>query len=135
MLCITGIQSIYKARKQRDKCCFEMYKHFRRVLLRKSLRFYAVYILMICITDIQLSADIGLTVYSFYRARKQRDSVVFKCINISDINIEKILVYVSSTTPTMQTCVQCNENSSRSYENLSVSKLVKTAINTAIYKL
>ena len=57
-------------------------------------------------------------------------SVVFKCINISDINIEKILVYVSSTT--VQTRVQCNENSTRSYENLSVSKLVKTAINTAI---
>jgi hypothetical protein len=34
------------------------------------------------------------TVYSLYRARKQRDSVVFKCINISDINIEKIFVYV-----------------------------------------
>jgi hypothetical protein len=42
------------------------------------------------------------------------------------------LVYVSSTTPTMQTRVQCNENSTRSYENLSVSKLVKTAINTVI---
>ena len=39
------------------------------------------------------SADISLTVYSLYRAieyGKQRDSVVFKCINISDINIEKI---------------------------------------------
>jgi hypothetical protein len=46
MLCITGIQfisiiitdiiltvySLYKARRQRDKCCFEMYKNFRRVL-------------------------------------------------------------------------------------------------------
>ena len=33
----------------------------------------------------------------------------------------------------MQTRVQCNENSTRSYENLlSVSKLVKTAINTSI---
>jgi hypothetical protein len=32
----------------------------------------------------------------------------------------------------VQTRVQCNENSTRSYENLSVSKLVKTAINTAI---
>jgi hypothetical protein len=42
------------------------------------------------------------------------------------------LVYVSSTTPTVQTRVQCNENSTRSYENLSVSKLVKTAINTTI---
>jgi hypothetical protein len=73
-----------------------------------------------------------LTVYSLCRARKQRDSVVFKCINISDINIENILVYVSSTTPTVQTRVQCNENTSRSYENLSVSKFVKTAINTAI---
>ena len=66
------------------------------------------------------------TVYLLYRARKQRDSVVFKCINISDINIEKIFVYVSSTT--VQTRAQCNENSTRSYENLSVSKLVKTAI-------
>ena len=53
---------------------------------------------MFCITGIQLSADISLTVYSLYRARKQRDSVVFKCINISDINIEKIFFYVSSTT-------------------------------------
>jgi hypothetical protein len=79
-----------------------------------------------------LSADIIWTAYSLYRARKQRDSVVFKCINISDINIEKILVYVSSTTPMVQTCVQCNKNSTRSYENLSVSKLVKTAINTDI---
>jgi hypothetical protein len=87
---------------------------------------------MLCITGIQLSTDISLTVYSLYRARKQQDSVVFKCINISDINIEKILVYVSSTTSTVQTRVQCNENSTRSYENLSVSKLVKTAINTAI---
>ena len=67
------------------------------------------------------------TVYSLYRARKQRDSVVFKCINISDINIGKIFVYVSSTT--VQTRVQCNENSTRAYENLSVSKLVKTAIS------
>ena len=36
----------------------------------------------------------------------------------------------------MQTRVQCNDNSTRSYENQSVhravSKLVKTAINTAI---
>ena len=68
---------------------------------------------MFCITGIQLSAE--------------RDSVVFKCINISDINIEKIFVYVSSTT--VQTRVQCNENSTRSYENISVSKqVVKTAI-------
>jgi hypothetical protein len=29
-------------------------------------------------------------------------------------------------------CVQCNGNCTRSFENLSVSKLVKTAINTAI---
>ena len=40
------------------------------------------------------SADISLTVYSLYRAieyGKQRDSVVFKCINISDVYyIEKI---------------------------------------------
>ena len=73
---------------------------------------------MLCITGIQLRAHIGLTVYSLYRARKQQDSVVFKCINISDINIEKtVLIYVSSTTPTVQTRVQCNENSTRSYEN------------------
>jgi hypothetical protein len=87
---------------------------------------------MFCITGIQLSADIGLTVYSLYRARKQQDSVVLKCINISEINIETIfMVYVSSTTPTVQTRVQCNENSTRSYLSLSVSKLVKTAIKTA----
>ena len=61
---------------------------------------------MLCITGIQVSAHNGLTVYSLYRARKQRDSVFFKCINISDINIEKtVLVYVSSTTPTVQTRV------------------------------
>jgi hypothetical protein len=43
---------------------------------------------MLCITGIQLSADIILTVYSLYRARKEWDNVVFKCINISvsDIN-------------------------------------------------
>jgi hypothetical protein len=47
--------------------------------------------LMLCITGIQLSTDIILRVYSLYRARKQRDSVVFKCINISDVYyIEKI---------------------------------------------
>ena len=69
------------------------------------------------------------TVYSLYRARKQRDSVVFKCINISDTNIEKIFVYVYNvSSSTVQTRVQCNENSTRSYENLSVSNLVKTAI-------
>jgi hypothetical protein len=50
----------------------------------KSLRFYPIYKLMLCITGIQLSADIILTVYSLYRARKERDSV-FKCINISDV--------------------------------------------------
>jgi hypothetical protein len=44
---------------------------------------------MLCITGIQLSADIILTVYSLYRGRKERDSVVFKCINISEVNIEK----------------------------------------------
>jgi hypothetical protein len=42
----------------------------------------------------------------------------------------KSTVILSSTT--VQTRVQCNENSTRSYENLSVSKLVKTVINTAI---
>ena len=59
---------------------------------------------MLCITGIQLGVDIILTVYSLYRARKHRDSVVFKCINISDINIEKILVYVCSTMPSRQRC-------------------------------
>jgi hypothetical protein len=115
MFCITGIKlstdiiltvySIYKARKQRDKCCFRNGINISDVynILRKSLRFYERYKLMLCITGIQLSADISLTVYSLCRARKQRDSVVFKCINISDINIEKVLVYVSSTTPTAPT--------------------------------
>jgi hypothetical protein len=45
------------------------------------------------ILGIQLSADIIFTVYSLYTGRKERDSVVFKYINISDIwdmNIEKI---------------------------------------------
>jgi hypothetical protein len=37
---------------------------------------------------------------------------------------------LSSTT--VQASVQCNKNFTRSYENLSVPKLVKTAINTAI---
>jgi hypothetical protein len=103
------------------------------IILRKSLRFYAIYKLMLCITGIKLSVNISLMVYSSYRVRKQRDSVVFKWINIADINIEKIVVlYVSSTTPTVQICVQCNKNSTRFYENLSVSKLVKTAITSAI---
>jgi hypothetical protein len=42
------------------------------------------------ILSIQLSADISFTVYSLCRGRKERDSVVFKYINISDMNIEKI---------------------------------------------
>jgi hypothetical protein len=43
------------------------------------------------ILGIQLSADIILTVYSLYRATKERDSLVFKYIlNISCMNIEKI---------------------------------------------
>jgi hypothetical protein len=43
------------------------------------------------ILGIQLSADIILTVYSLYRATKERDSLVFKYIlNISGMNIEKI---------------------------------------------
>ena len=40
------------------------------------------------------------------------------------------LVHGSSTT--VQNRVQCKENSTRSNENLSISKLIKTAINTAI---
>jgi hypothetical protein len=42
---------------------------------------------MLRITGIQLSTDMILTVYLLYRASKERDSVVFKCINISDVNI------------------------------------------------
>ena len=38
------------------------------------------------ILGIQLSADIIFTVYSLYRGRRERDSVVFKYINISDMN-------------------------------------------------
>ena len=41
------------------------------------------------ILGIQLSADIIFTVYSLYRGtvrRKKRNSVVFKCINISNMN-------------------------------------------------
>jgi hypothetical protein len=139
MLCIMGIQlstdiiltvySIYKARKQRDSVFFKCINISDVYSLRISLRFYAIYKLMLCIMGIQLSANISLTVYSLHRARKQRDSVFFKCINMSDINIEKILVYVSSTTPTVQTRVQCNK---KSYENLSVSKLVKTIIFTVL---
>jgi hypothetical protein len=45
---------------------------------------------MLCITGIQLSTDIILTVYSRYKAMKQRDSVVLKYVYISDMNIEKI---------------------------------------------
>jgi hypothetical protein len=40
------------------------------------------------ILGIELSADIILTVCSLYRARKERYSVVFKYINISDMNID-----------------------------------------------
>ena len=115
MLCITGIQlstdisltvySLYIARKQRDSVVFKCINISDvYYILRKSLRFYALYKLMLCITGIQLSTDISLTVYSLYRARKQRDSVVFKCMNISDINIEKILVYVSSNANGANSC-------------------------------
>jgi hypothetical protein len=40
------------------------------------------------ILGIELSADIVLTVYLLYRTRKERYSVVFKYINISDMNID-----------------------------------------------
>ena len=47
-----------------------------------------------------------------------------------------LLCLLSSTASTVQIRVQCNDNPTRSYENQSVhravSKLVKTAINTAI---
>ena len=50
--------------------------------------------------------------------------------------VTDLLCLLSSTTSTVQTRVQCNDSSTRSYENQSVhravSKLVKTAINTAI---
>ena len=45
----------------------------------------------ILILGIHLSADIIFTVFSLYRGtvrRQKRDSVVFKYINISDMNIE-----------------------------------------------
>ena len=44
---------------------------FQNSDVNKSLRICAIYKLMLCITDIQLSADI-----------------YFKCINTSDVNIE-----------------------------------------------
>ena len=102
MLCIKGIQlstdiilrvySLYRATKQRDSVVFKCINISDvYIILRKSLRFYAIYKSMLCIKGIQLSTDIILRVYSLYRARKQRDSVVFKCINISDVYyIEKI---------------------------------------------
>ena len=46
------------------------------------MRFYAIYKLMLCISGIQLSADISLTVYSL--------------CNISDINIVKLQKYSTS---------------------------------------
>ena len=49
---------------------------------------------MLCIMGIQISADIILTVYSLYRVRKERDIVVFKCINISVINIYLFFIYL-----------------------------------------
>ena len=53
------------------------------------------------ILGIQLSADIIFTAYSFYRGtvrRQKRDSVVFKYINISDMNIEKIFETLRNNT-------------------------------------
>jgi hypothetical protein len=67
------VYSLYSAGKKLDSAFFQMYKHFRRKYWENLL-----------------SADIILTVYSLYRARKERDSVVFKYINISDMDIDKI---------------------------------------------
>ena len=66
--------------------------------------------------------------YSYYSStiRTIRFTILVLSIAHKYRGIEKIFVCVSSTT--VQTRVQCNENSTRSYENLSVSKLVKTAI-------
>ena len=53
------------------------------------------------ILGIQLSADIIFTAYSLYRGiarRQKRDSVVFKYINISDMNIEKIFETLRNNT-------------------------------------
>ena len=45
---------------------------------------------MLCITGIQLSADIILTVYSLYTELGRSETVLFSNVNISDVNIEKI---------------------------------------------
>ena len=52
------------------------------------------------ILGIQLSADIIFTAYSYRGTvcRQKRDSVVFKYINISDMNIEKIFEILRNNT-------------------------------------
>ena len=44
---------------------------------------------MLCMTVFQSSTDICRR-YIHYAELRRSDSVVFKCINISDVNIEKI---------------------------------------------
>jgi hypothetical protein len=59
-----------------------------------------------------------------------------KSKEVANVYRHGLTFLLSSTMSTVQTRVQCNDNSTRSYENQSVhravSKLVKTAINTAI---
>jgi hypothetical protein len=79
---------------------FRRYIHFTELARINDSAFFQVYILNISdvnieskifeILGIQLSADIIFTVYPLYRGRKERESVVFKYINISEMNIEKI---------------------------------------------
>jgi hypothetical protein len=109
-----------------------MYKHFRRVLYWVNLWDSTQYINW-CYA-LRAFNQVPILVWRYIHCTElgSSETCCFEMYKISDINIEKILVYVSSTTPTVQTRVQCNENSTRSYENLSVSKLVKTAIDTAI---
>ena len=101
MLCITVIQlsadiiltvySLYRAIGRSETVLFSnvMYKHFSLRPLVSDVnieKIFAIlpntYKLILCITGIQLSADIMLTVYSLYGARKERDSVVYLFSNV-----------------------------------------------------
>jgi hypothetical protein len=61
--------------KELDSAFFQMYVNIEKIFDFEIL-------------GIELSADIVLTVYLLYRTRKERYSVVFKYINISDMNID-----------------------------------------------
>ena len=77
-----GVYSLYRARKELDRLDSAV----------KCINISDVNIESnILILGIRLSADIIFTVFSLYRGtvrRQKRDSVVFKYINISDVNIE-----------------------------------------------